>query len=135
MKAGMAVHLFGELPEWVELERLWKAKLAEHGLPEFHAANCEQRLKPFANYEREVRDMFQREFYGLISKVELWGSCTAIWQSAYNTRWSEFRTARTGTAGDFSHPYFLAFQHNIETMCLALDRGGLPHDDPITFVF
>jgi hypothetical protein len=127
--------LLGTLPNWVELGRLWECKLAEHKLPEFHAAKCEERRKPFEGYEREVRDMFQREFYGLIGKVELWGFCTAIWQSAYKARWGEFESARTGTAGNFTHPYFLAFQHTIEAMCLAMDRGGFPRAEPIAFVF
>jgi hypothetical protein len=86
--------LLGLLPEWVELERLWRAKLAEHDLPEFHAASCELREKPFENYEREVRDMFQREFYGLITKVQLWGFCSAVWQLEYTKRWADLKPLR-----------------------------------------
>jgi hypothetical protein len=37
--------------------------------------------------------------------------------------------------GDFTHPYFLAFQHNIEAMAKQMEDGGFPHDEPIAFVF
>jgi hypothetical protein len=127
--------LLGLLPDWVELGRLWEAKLAEHHLPEFHAAACEQRLPPFENYEREVREMFQREFYGLIATTRLWGFCTAVWQSAYTERWAEFEGLRSNADGDFTHPYFLAFQHNIEAMCIRLNDEKAPANEPIAFVF
>jgi hypothetical protein len=127
--------LLGLLPDWVELGRLWEMKLNEHHLPEFHAANCEQKLEPFDSYMREQRDMFQREFYGLIAQSRVWGFCTAVWQSAYAARWPEFKGFRSGVEGDFTHPYFLAFQHNIEAMSLRLDREGAPRNEPIAFVF
>jgi hypothetical protein len=127
--------LLGTLPNWVELGRLWESKLKEFDLSEFHASKCEERLRPFERYEREVRDMFQREFYALIGRVEVWGFCTAVWRSAYKLRWKEFESARSGTAGNFTHPYFLAFQHSIEAMCLAVERGGFKRSEPIAFVF
>jgi hypothetical protein len=128
--------LLGLLPDWVELDRTWKGKLAEYHLPEFHAAKCEQRLAPFDKYEREERDLFQREFYGLIANLRLWGFCTAIWQEAYRDRWVEFEGFRSDSRrGDLTHPYFLAFQHNIESMSILLDKQNAPRDEPIAFVF
>jgi hypothetical protein len=127
--------LLGLLPDWVELGRLWEQKLNEYRLPEFHAANCENRRKPFEGYERFMRDRFQSEFYGLIAKARLWGFCTAVFQSAYAERMTEFDKLRSGAEGDFTHPYFLAFQHNVEAMCLRLDKEGAPRNEPITFVF
>jgi hypothetical protein len=82
--------LLGVLPEWVELGRLWEIKLAEYKLPEFHAFNCEDRRKRFDTYERPLRDKFQRDFYSLIASQRLFGFCTAVWQSAYKERWTEF---------------------------------------------
>src|SRR5208283_1402826 len=82
-----------------------------------------------------TRDLFRREFYGLITKVRLWGFCTAVWKSAYDDRSKEFEKFRAGVEGNFTHPYFLAFQHNIEAMCLRLDREGAPRNEPIAFVF
>lgn len=134
-RAFVVSGLIGMLPDWVELGRRWGAKLAEHRLPEFHAAKCENRLDMFSGYERGSRDMFQREFYGLITDARLWGFCTAVWQSAYAARWAEFEEFRSGVEGNFAHPYFLAFQHNVEAMCLRLDREGAPRNEPIAFVF
>jgi len=127
--------LIGILPEFVELERLWTLKLEEHCLPEFHAAKCEARLEPFNAYEREQRDLFQRDFCGLIAARKIWGFCTAIWQAAYQERWGEFEVHRVVSAGDFTHPYFLAFQHQIEWLCKQVDNGGFAHNEPIAFVF
>ena len=47
----------------------------------------------------------------------------------------EFDQLRSLPEGNFNHPYFLAFQHNIEAMCLRLDREGAPKNEPIAFVF
>jgi hypothetical protein len=127
--------LLGMLPEWVELGRRWKQKLTEYRLPEFHAAQCESRREPFGGHERETRDMFQREFYGLIAQSKLWGFCTAIWQKAYSDRFDEFKELRPSPEGHFAHPYFLAFQHNVEAMCLRLEQEKAPRDEPIAFVF
>jgi len=127
--------LLGMQPEWVELGRLWENKLHEHKLKEFHAAKCELRKPPFDTYERETRDMFQEEFYGLLAKSRLWGFCTAVWQGAYDERWTDFEKWRFSPEGDFTDPYFLAFQHNIEVMCLRLDKEKAPRDEPIAFVF
>lgn len=129
--------LLGELPEWVELERLWRAQLEKEQLPEFHAADCENAAvgSPFEFLFREIRDRLQREFYGLINKVRLSGFCTVVWQSAYKARWSEFQGFRSGSEGDFTHPYFLAFQHCVESMSLAMNKGGFPASEPIAFVF
>jgi hypothetical protein len=134
-RAFVVSGLLGYLPEWVELERLWRTMLDKQHLPEFHAAKCEIPREPFERYEREVRDLFQREFYGLICNLQLWGFCTAVWHADYKERWSEFEEHRRHAVGDFTHPYFLAFQHNIELMCLNLDRAGVPRNEPIAFVF
>jgi hypothetical protein len=127
--------LLGLLPDWVELGRLWEKKLEEHRLKEFHSARCEGRRPPFDGYERETRDMFQREFYGIVAQARLWAFCTAVWLSDYDQRRGEFAKFRSLPEGDFTHPYFLAFQHNVEAMCLRLDREGAPRNEPIAFVF
>ncbi len=127
--------LIGALPTFVELSRLWQSKLDEYGLKEFHAAKCENRLPPFENYNRDERDLFQREFYSLIANSAVWGVCTAIWQSAYDQRRPAFEQHRVKPEGDFTHPYFLAFQHNIEKMSLKMDEGGFSPNERIAFVF
>src|SRR4051794_23007402 len=93
-RAFVVSGLLGSLPTWIELERLWRQKLAQLKLPEFHAATCENRRGPFEPYRREQLEFFQREFYGLLARTRLWGFSTAIWQVEYQERRETFRAHR-----------------------------------------
>jgi len=123
----------GSPQEWFELERRWKRALAEENIPEFHMSWCENRLKHFEPMEREQRDHLQRRFIDIISATAIWGFSSAIHLQPYSALSERIRQNR----GDvFAKPYYLAFQHQIEMMAIALDESPLAaSDERIAFVF
>lgn len=130
-RAYVVSGLLAPLPEWVELERLWRKALGEEHLTEFHAAKCDNRRKPFDVFDADQRARFQRIFYGIVSKLQIWGFAAAIELPAYRELQDVFDRNRP----DYSHPYFLAFQFALELMSSAVDKAGFDKDEVIHFVF
>ena len=55
--------------EWASIEGEWRSKLAEYGLREYHAVECENRLGDYAPYERPIRDSLTNYFSALIARL------------------------------------------------------------------
>jgi len=123
--------LLGTLPECVELSRQWQRALYDEGIPEFHMAKCEWGEGPFKGMHRDRRVELQRRFIDIIANARVWGHATAIQLERYNERLAKIRAKR----GVHATPYYLAFQHTVESMALELEDYNWPRAECIAFVF
>ena len=121
----------GRAPDWFDLERRWRIALREEALDAtgFHMAPCEAGRKAPYLVSREERDRLQRRFIGIITDTKLWGYAIAIEEEAYR------RVVTGPKAGDYTKPYYLAFQAVIERMSLVLEQAQFPKSERVAFVF
>lgn len=127
----------GRGPDWYELGRKWRRALAEEHLEAdgFHMSKCEAGLEPPYQVSRDQRDYWQRKFIGIINETPLWGRAVCIETEPYLDLNAKTDATVRARRGDYAKPYYLAFQHAVESMAEVLERNDFPKGECITFVF
>jgi hypothetical protein len=135
--------LLSPVHSWDLFWLAWNRVLEEHGITEFHAADCENGQGPiFGRLSSEKRTTIQRDLIELIAdpKFQLVGFAVAIDLAAYNVLRPEmekfrFTTRRSPISGSLCDPYFTAFQHGVEMIADYPTVKRLPPEEVITFIF
>jgi hypothetical protein len=127
------------LGQWLDLSSHWQRALADEGLEEFKASNCEQGRKQFEGWPRERRRECCKRFILLIRGAQLTGAASVIDLHAYNQHRPEIeslRTHRTGQGNNvikFGDPYYVGFQHLTEMLATKVQKQA--PQEKIMFLF
>ena len=119
---------------WYDLRCRWQSALKEEGLltTGFHMYECESGdSPPYDAMDLDVRRHLQRRFIDIIRDTQLWGFACAIELQYYNKIIDKIKLSRR----NHYDPYYLAFQYIVEEMSLALNDGGIPKGEVISFIF
>lgn len=122
----------GEAKNWTILSQAWSNALDDEGLPEFHMADCVAGKGLFVDRSLVQRSAIQRRFIALLAGSPIWGHSAAIQKRHYSEMAERFKNAR----GKYAKPYFLAFQHLVESMTIELDEvRHIGADEKLAFFF
>lgn len=66
---GLYAGMIADSLLWSRIEVRWRKKLAEYGLSQYHAVDCENRQGEFAHLNRGVRDSLTNFFSKLVAEV------------------------------------------------------------------
>jgi len=115
--------------EWEKFERLWKAKLAEAGLCEFHATDCEHGKGEFAG--RADRLELPMAFIDIIYRAGLHGVFAVLDLRG----WDRFadRVAELRSEHRMGDPHYVAFQQLMETVAIGV--ANFPAQERVALVF
>jgi len=142
---GRKVHCIGGLmapaAEWEKIKACWAELLGDYSINEFHTKDCVAGRGEFGRFsEREREGMLATFVNAIVQPGPRIATATVILLDAYPhyARTLKYRRQlppRAATSGHLGDPYFMAFEHVIQTMARDVSVTNLPSSERIAFVF
>jgi hypothetical protein len=125
--------LVGKVPDWAELEPKWQAILAQYGMADFHASECQNGWGAFGRLDGIRRDILVRELARLMADCHL----TPISACVYVDAWDQVvgMSLENGDAffSRFQTPFSLCFEYCVQH---AVNwAAAVAENSPIALVF
>lgn len=102
--------MIGEMSDWSSFDAKWVAKIAQYGLSDFHATDCDNVAPEFDRLSGTERDALLRELAYMIKEDDLLPLSVAVRAESWRRVVADDPFAREFLER-YRKPYFLCFEH------------------------